>query len=59
MRGQLANIPRRHLLPTSVPRSSANKNGNMQTLKNLRVGTRLALAFGLVLLLLLAMAGIG
>jgi len=31
----------------------------MDTIKNLRVGTRLALAFGLVLLLLLAMAGVG
>ncbi|MDI4633776.1 MCP four helix bundle domain-containing protein [Pelomonas sp. V22] len=31
----------------------------MDTIKNLRVGTRLALAFGLVLLLLLVMAGVG
>ena len=31
----------------------------MDTIKNLRVGTRLALAFGLVLVLLLAMAGVG
>ncbi len=31
----------------------------METIKNLRVGTRLALAFGLVLLLLLVMAGVG